>query len=155
MSFSIAAGQVLDCTFTNTKQKVESSINTAPWIYPNDKATVAAATGQTDIAGSVTFKLYAAGGGNTAAANCAANDATGLVYSETVALDVATGTSKEVTTHNPGTVGSPNSYKVESSATVYWRVSYGGDTNHLGRLSDCVENINATLTVDTGGTNVP
>jgi hypothetical protein len=44
----------------------------------------------------------------------------------------------------------------DSSANpVYWRVSYSGDTNHFGRLSDCVENINATLTGDTNGTNVP
>jgi hypothetical protein len=152
VTFDIAADQTLDCTFTNTKQKVESSMNTAPWIYPNDKATVTAGSGQTDITGSVTFKLYGATDGvdpKTALANCQANGATGLLYSPAaIGLPAAVATSKEVNTSN-------TSVKVESTATVYWRVSYSGDANHFGRLSDCVENINATLTGDTNGTNVP
>jgi hypothetical protein len=46
--------------------------------------------------------------------------------------------------------------KIESTAIVYWRVEYSGDSQYLGRLSDCAENINATLNRDTGpGTNVP
>jgi hypothetical protein len=59
-----------------------------------------------------------------------------------VTLADAAATSKTVNTSNPGTT----SVKVESTATVYWRVSYGGDANHSTRLSDCVENINVTLT---------
>lgn len=157
VKFDIAAGQTLECTFTNTLQKVQSAMDTAPWIYPNDKATVNAATGQTDIVGNVTFRLY---GGATAAealTNCQANLATGLRYAETVNLSATAGTSKTVNTSNPGTTGSPTSYKVESSATLYWRVEYTptGDANHLGRLSDCVENIATTLTGATGGANVP
>jgi hypothetical protein len=152
VTFSIAADQTLDCTFTNTRQKVQSSMNTAPWIYPNDKATVSAASGQTDVTGSVTFKLFGATNGvdpKTALENCQANGATGLLYSPAaIGLPAAVATSKEVNTSN-------TSVKVESTATVYWRVSYSGDANHFGRLSDCVEKINATLTGDTNGTNVP
>jgi len=150
VTFSLAAEQTLDCTFTNTKQKQESTLNTAPWIYPNDKATIT----QNDATGSVAFKLY--GGANAAAAltNCQANGATGLLYSETVNLPVAN--PNTVNTSNPGTTGSPNSFKVEASATVYWRVQYSGDTQYLGRLSNCTENIAATLTADnSGGANVP
>jgi hypothetical protein len=155
---TLALAEQVTCTVTNDDGKSESSLNTDPWIYPNDKAVVAAATGQTDITGSVTFKLYGATDGTTpktASENCTANAATGLLYSETVSLPAATGASKTVNTSNPGTTGSPNSVKVESSATVYWRVSYTGDTNHFGRLSNCVENINVGLTGATGGTNVP
>lgn len=156
VKFDIAAGQTLECTFTNTRQKVQSAIDTAPWIYPNDKATMKAATGQTDVVGSVTFRLY---GGATAAealTNCQASVAAGLRYAETVNLPGTAGLPKTVNTSNPGTTGSPTSYKVESSATAYWRVEYTptGDANHLGRLSNCVENIATTLTGDTTGTNV-
>jgi hypothetical protein len=152
VTFAIAAGETLDCTFTNTKQKQQSSMDTAPWIYPNDKATVT----PTDATGSVTFKLYGATNGGTpktAEENCDANGATGLLYSETVNLPASAPLT--VNTSNPGTTGSPNSVKVESTATVFWRVAYSGDSNYFGRLSDCEENINATLTGHTGGTNVP
>jgi hypothetical protein len=158
VTFTIAAGETLDCTFTNTRQKVQSSMDTAPWVYPNDKATIAAGSGQTDIDGTVTFKLFGATGGGTpktAAQNCAANGSQGLLYSETVTLADAAGTSKEANTSNPGTTGSPTSLKIQADAIVYWRIAYSGDTNHFGRLSDCVENINVDVTGDTGGTNVP
>jgi hypothetical protein len=156
VTFAIAAGETLDCTFTNTKQKVESAMDTAPWYYPNDKATVTAGTGQANITGTVTFKLYIATGGGTpktALENCQANgdtvDSGGLHYKQIVTLDSSpAATSREATTSN-------TSKKVDSSGKVYWRVEYSGDTNHLGRLSDCIENIDATLTGDTGGTNVP
>lgn len=162
VEFDLAPGQTLECTFFNTRQKVQSSMDTAPWIYPNDKATVNAAAGQTNINGTVEFKLYGAttGPAVTALQNCNANGATGLLYAQTVTL-TGTATSKTVNTSNPGG-GSPGptSVKIELTATspVYWRVEYSGDSNHFGRLSNtpnCVENINATLTGDTGGTNVP
>jgi hypothetical protein len=151
-TFNIGAGQTVTCTFTNRKQKQESAMNTSPWIYPNDKATVTS-TGAT---GSVTFKLYGATTSPvaTAQANCLANVAQGLLYTQTVNLPASAPLT--VNTSNPGG-GSPGptSVKVEATATVYWRVQYSGDSSYFGRLSDCVENINATLTPDTVGTNVP
>jgi len=150
--------------FTNTTTecfnvtKNPSSLDTAPWIYPNDKATVST-TFATNITGSVTFRLFGLTGGTTghdASYNCLHDDGTtsavGLLYRETVSLPGTTATSKVVNTSNPGTTGTPNSVKVESTAIVYWRVSYGGDSLHFGRLSTCIENINTTLTPDTGGT---
>ena len=142
-TFNVVAGGTVDCTFTNTRQKVQSSMDTAPWVYPNDKATVTAGTGQTDVTGSVTFKLY------DTELNCKANGATGLLMpAQTVNLGATAATSKTVNTSN-------TTLKIESTAQVYWRVSYSGDANHFGRLSDCTENINAVLTSDTGGANVP
>jgi hypothetical protein len=151
VTFALGSGETLDCTYTNTKNKTQSTIATAPWFYPNDKATV----GQNDATGSVTFRLFKATAGPvTALANCTNDDgtdtATGLIYRETVSLPVAN--PNTVNTSNPGTTGTPQSVKIESSQTVYWRVSYSGDGNYLGSSSpssgNCVENINATLTGD-------
>jgi hypothetical protein len=149
VTFDLAADQTIDCTFTNTKQKQPSTLNTAPFIYPNDTATIT----QTDATGSVAFKLYGGATPAIALANCQANSATGLLYSETVNLPAAS--PKTVSTSNPGTTGSPTSLKVDSSATVYWRVEYSGDTNYFGRLSNCTENIAATLTADNTGGSAP
>jgi hypothetical protein len=147
VEFDLAAGQTLECTFTNTRQKVQSSMDTAPWYYPNDKATVRAGTGQTDVTGSVTFRLFQDANSKTALVNCQANGTDGRIINQTVNL-TGTGTSKDVNTTN-------TTVAINTTQTVYWRVEYSGDTNHFGRLSDCVENINATLTGDTNGTNVP
>jgi hypothetical protein len=153
-TFDVAAGQTVTCTFTNQKQKLQSSITTAPYVYPNDDATVTAGTGLSDVTGSVTFKLYS---GASAAANCAADNGTGVVYSETVPLSSTALTLKSVGTSNPGTTGTPNSYKISSSTTnnLYWRVTYSGDSNNLGRYS-CAEYVGVTLNADSsGGTNIP
>jgi hypothetical protein len=147
-TFDIAADDSVTCTFTNQKQKQESAMNTAPSIYPNDAANVTSA----GATGTVTFKLFGATTGpvSSALANCQANGPTGLLYSETVTLS-----SGAASTSNPGTTGTPNSLVISSSQQVYWRVEYSGDANYFGRLSNCVENIDTTLTGDTGGTNVP
>lgn len=148
VTFSIASEETLDCTFTNTRQKLQSTMDTAPWIYPNDKATVKANAAFTDITGSVKFRLY------DSSVNCNATTPSdtvgtgGLLYKETVNLSATAGTSKTVNTDN-------KTIKVEADAVVYWLVEYGGDSNHFGRVSKCVENIDVDLTGDTGGTNVP
>lgn len=146
VEFDIAAGQLLECTFTNTRQKVASSMDTSPWYYPNDDATVTANAAYTDIQGSVKFRLY------DTAANCGATTPSdtvgtgGLLYKQTVTLDSAAGTPKSVSTSN-------TSVKVTTDATVVWLVEYSGDTNHFGRVSKCIESINGDLTGDTGGTS--
>jgi hypothetical protein len=148
VEFDLAAGQTLECTFTNTRQKVQSAMDTAPWYYPNDKATVKAGSGQSDVIGSVTFRLFQDANSKSALVNCQANGTDGRIINQTVNLSATTGTSKDANTTN-------TSVKIETTQKVYWRVEYSGDTNHFGRLSDCVESIDATLTGDTNGTNVP
>ena len=152
-TFDLGAGQTVTCTYTNKKLKVQSSVTTSPYVYPNDDATVTAGTGLANITGSVTFKLYS---GASAATNCAADNGTAVVYSETVNL-TGTNTSKTVGTSNPGTTGTPNSYKISASTAnnLYWRVTYSGDSNQFGRYS-CAEYVGVTLNGDSsGGTNVP
>jgi hypothetical protein len=120
----------------------ESALSTEQWVYPNDKATVSTSNA-TNITGSVEFKLY------NNLANCQANGATGLLYSVTQNLPAGTATSKTVETAN-------TSIRVSTDTTVYWRVSYGGDSLHFGRLSNCTENTAVDFTNDAGpGTNVP
>jgi len=118
--------------------QVNTSISTAPWYYPNDKATVSAPNGGGNLAGSITFKLY------NNATNCAANGATGLLYSE-AAQTVSGAGPLDFNTAN-------TSVKVSTTTTVYWNVTYAStNPSQIGRNSVCVETINATLTGDTGG----
>jgi hypothetical protein len=121
--------------------QVNTAISTAPWIYPNDKATVSAPNGGGTPTGSVKFRLY------DTAANCGATTPSdtvgtgGLLYRQIVDPLPATGI---VNTSN-------TSVKVESTATVWWRVEFTStNTQQKGRNSLCVENINATLTPDAG-----
>ena len=119
--------------------QVDTAISTAPWYYPNDKATISAPNGGGDLAGSITFKLY------DTSANCTANGATGLLYSEP---------SQAVSGAGPLDFNTANtSVKVSTSTTVYWNVTFAS-TNpaQKGRNSVCAESINATLTGDSPGT---
>ena len=121
-----------------TVNPVDTAISTAPWIYPNDKATISAPNGGGNLAGSITFKLY------DNATNCAANGATGLLYSQ-ASQSVAGAGPLDFNTSN-------TSVKVSSSTTVYWNVTFTStNPSQRGRNSVCVENINTTLTGDTSG----
>ena len=117
---------------------VNTAISTAPWYYPNDKATISAPNGGGNLAGSITFKLY------DNATNCATNGATGLLYSQ-AAQTVSGAGPLDFNTSN-------TSVKVSTTTTVYWNVTFAStNTSQIGRNSVCVESINATLTGDTGG----
>jgi hypothetical protein len=118
--------------------QVDTAISTAPWYYPNDKATISASNGGGNLAGSITFKLY------DNATNCAANGATGLLYSEP-AQTVSGAGPLDFNTSN-------TNVKVSTSTTVYWNVTFTS-TNpaQRGRNSACAESINATLTGDSPG----
>jgi hypothetical protein len=120
--------------------KAASSIATSQFVYPNDTSTVSeAVTG--NITGDVKFRLF------NNLVNCQNDDGTasaaGLLYSETVPLPAASGNSKGVSTSN-------TSVKVSADATVYWKVIYGGDAQHNGRISNCVENTAVDFTDDPG-----
>jgi hypothetical protein len=130
-----------------TVQQAATSLNTSPWIYPNDQAVISAAAGG-NLAGSVKFKLYEATEGSTALANCQANGATGLIY-DPAAIAVSGASPQTVNTAN-------TTVKVSASKTVYWRVEYTStNANQGSRISNCVENINVTLTGDSSGGTVP
>jgi hypothetical protein len=132
------------CTDTSedvTVNQAPTSITTRQFVYPQDKAVVTASAGG-NVAGTVTFKLFGAGGGNTAAQNCAAGAAdssysTGLLYSPaaiTVAGTTSGGVSSASATTNNTTV------KLASDSTVYWLVVFASTNNsQLGTSSACTE----------------
>jgi hypothetical protein len=123
-----------------TVVQVDTAISTAPWYYPNDKATISAPNGGGNLAGSITFKLY------DTSANCATNDGvTGLLYSQ-AAQTVSGAGPLDFNTSN-------TSVKVSTSTTVYWNVTFTStNPSQRGRNSVCVESINATLAGDSSGT---
>jgi hypothetical protein len=113
-----------------------TSIATNPWFYPQDRAVISASSGG-NLAGSVSFKLFAS------SADCTANGTTGLLYQE--GPDSVSGAS-------PQTVDTSNSsYRVTSSTAgnLYWRVTYTStNAAQTDSSSVCVENIGATITAD-------
>jgi hypothetical protein len=124
--------------------QVNTAISTSPWYYPNDSATLSAPNGGGTLTGTIEFKLFGATTSPvaTAQANCTANTAQGLLYTQ--AAQPVSGVGPYLTNNT--------SAAVSTTGSVYWRVTFvSSNTNQIGRNSVCVENINATLTGDTGG----
>ena len=113
-----------------------TSIATNPWFYPQDRAVISASSGG-PLTGSVSFKLF------DSFADCTANGATGLLYTE--GPDNVSGAS-------PQTVDTSNSdYRVHSDTvgSLYGRVTYTStNAEQTDSSSECVENIGATITAD-------
>ena len=119
-----------------TVNPVDTAISTAPWYYPNDKATLSAPNGGGTMAGNISFKLY------DTSANCLTGGATGLLYTDPTQTVSAAGIFNTANT----------SIKVSTSTTVFWRVTYTStNPNQIGRNSVCQESINGTLTGDSSG----
>ena len=119
-----------------TVNPVDTAISTAPWYYPNDKATLSAPNGGGTMAGNISFKLY------DTSANCLTGGATGLLYTDPTQTVSAAGIFNTANT----------SIKVSTSTTVFWRVTFTStNPNQIGRNSVCQESINGTLTGDSSG----
>jgi hypothetical protein len=136
-------------------RQIPTEISTHQSAYPNDSATITSSVAGNNLpsGGTVIFRLYQAGGGNSALQNCLAHGTTvgsgGLIYAET---KNNVGGQHSVTTSTSNTT-----VAVDVSGSYYWRVTYAtGDTAHSGRQSDCVENTALTFTNDAGpGTLFP
>ena len=123
--------------------QVDTAISTSPSYYPNDSATLSAPNGGGTLTGSIVFKAYVADGGASALANCQANGAQGLLFTEPSQAVSGPG---PYTTHN-------TTNAVTANSGVYFRVTFTStNANQIGRNSVCVENISATLTGDSSGT---
>jgi hypothetical protein len=115
--FTIAAGQTLDCTFTNTKSKNSPSATTAPTLVPQDSATVSGL----DTSGSVDgafdkelhFELY--------------NNA-GCTGTPLYATKVTVTANTTYATDNLGS--SPSGYTISADGTYKWKVYYDGDSRN-------------------------
>ena len=129
-------------------RQIPTIIATTPSYFPQDSATVTSSLAGNNLPanGTVTFSLYGAtiGPDAIALANCQAAGATGLVYGPEAVLTGIAAHSATVGTNN-------TTFRVSASGTYYWLVTYApGGTAHTGSQSNCVENINATLTGDGG-----
>jgi hypothetical protein len=96
-----------------TVQTIATTTTTRQFVYPQDKAKIAASAGT--LAGSVRFRLY------DTLANCTADGgtaATGMLYEEPGSAHTIGGASGQVTTTNNTTVA------ITTNTTVYWRVFY-------------------------------
>jgi hypothetical protein len=138
-----------------TVRTIPTEIATTPSYFPQDSATINSSVAGNNLAanGTVTFSLYGATAGPvTALANCQAGGTTGRVYGPEAVSTGAAAHSVTVGTNNTTT-------RISTSGKYYWLVTYAtpaGDTAHTGSQSNCVENIDATLTGDAGpGTIFP
>jgi len=122
--------------------QVQTAITTRQFVFPQDKATVTASGGGA-LAGSITFKLY------NSASNCAANGATGLLYTEGP-LSVSGASPQSKTTNN-------TSARVTADTTgIYWRVTYTSTNQaQLGSSSVCVESTAITYSGNDGTISIP
>lgn len=124
------------CTDTDedvTVAQIPTQISTSPFTFPQDTASVKANTGNLPQGGTIEFKLY------NSSANCTANTATGLLYSESKA-GPANSTTAEHTVSTNNTTFSVNASSANDNVTLYWRVTYTpGGSAHTGRSSTCVE----------------
>jgi hypothetical protein len=138
-----------------TVRQIPTEISTHQSAFPNDSATITSSVAGDNLpaGGTVIFRLYQAGGGNTALQNCQAHGTTvgsgGLIYAET---KNNVGGAHQATTATTNT-----SVSVDVNGSYYWRVTYAtGDSAHTGRQSDCTENTVLTFNNDAGpGTLFP
>ena len=134
-------GSCDDSDETVVVNQVQTGITTRQFVFPQDKATITASGGG-NLAGSVSFKLY------NSSANCAANGATGLLYSEGP-LAVSGASPQSKTTNN-------TTVRVASDATLYWRVTYSSTNQaQLGSSSTCTEITNLTYSGNDGTIAIP
>ena len=132
-----------------TVEQIPTNIKTRQSWYPNDTATVSAASGNLVAGGNVAFSLY----GN---ATCTGDAA----FTQTVAVPGGS-PSAEVSTNNT-TFNITTLYTASANSTVTysWKAVYtpaATDTAHSGKQSACdAERFTITYTNDNGpGTNLP
>jgi hypothetical protein len=133
-----------------TVRQIPTTISTRQRVYPNDAARIASSESSVNLpaGGTVTFRLYVADGGSTAAENCALHGETqgsgGLVYVEQKTL-VGGDDVETVSTNN-------TTYPLTSlTSEAYWWVTYDpNDTAFSGIQSDCAESTSVTF-VDHAG----
>lgn len=102
------------------------TLSTSPWIYPNDSVTISGLVNPQSGSTLVVTAHETNDCSDTAKFSQTFNDITNTTYETT----------------------NTSTYKVTSDKTVYWKVVYSGDANNTGATSNCVEQIDVTLTPD-------
>jgi hypothetical protein len=126
-TYTVQAGDVVDCTFTNTKDKANPSAVTHPTLIPQDSATISGfdTTGSKD--GALTLSLYDNSSCDTLSGHL-------RLYTESVGPITANTTYK---TNNSGVPATGNGYTITQDGTYYWQAVYGGDTRNNGFTTTC------------------
>jgi len=124
------SGACGDANEASIISQVPSDIATDQSVYPNDSATITASVD--DLDGDVVFTLYGS------LADCQGD--TNALFTQT----------RTLTDANSGATVSTNntSAAVSADSTVYWRVTYAGDTEHVGSDSTCEESTALDFTDD-------
>jgi hypothetical protein len=125
VTFSIAAGQTLDCTFTNTKNKANPSFTSSPSVIPQDSVSLTSFDTSGDHTGTLTVSLYGASDGTCSSA---------AVYTKTFS---SVANSGPFVTDNSGVGPSPGGYTITADGTYNWKVSYSGDSRNNGFTGTC------------------
>lgn len=129
-----------------TVTTVPTTTTTRQFVYPQDKAKIAASAGG-NLAGSVRFRLY------DTLANCNADGgtaATGMLYQELGSAHAIGGASPQTATTSNTTVA------ITTNTTVYWRVFYDStnpaqdDSNSI-----CTESTQVTYAGNDSSITVP
>jgi hypothetical protein len=136
VKFDIASGQTLECTFTNTKNLASPTVNTAPSVIPEDKATVSSAFDATaSTQGLIHFELWST-------STCDTTNGGTLLYSESQTVTA----SGDYSTLNLGSNGTPAGYTISTSGEKdYWKVYYDGDSRNNPYNAGCSEYVQPTL----------
>jgi hypothetical protein len=133
---------------------VATTTTTRQFVYPQDRAKVAATSGG-NLVGTLTFRLFGAtAGGNTALQNCNADVTSGgtstggLIHTESVSI---------ASSASPQTRRTNNtSDAVTASGTYYWHVLFDStNPNQDDSESACVENTVYTFNGDDSSITVP
>jgi hypothetical protein len=132
VTFSIAAGQTLDCTFTNTKNKANPSYTSSPRVIPQDSVSLTGLDTSGDHSGSLTVSLY-----DKTDTSCSGT----AVYTKTF---TSVANSGPFVTDNSGS--GLTGYTITADGTYNWQVSYSGDSRNNGFTGTCGdESITVTL----------
>ena len=135
-TITIGAGDTVDCTYTNTKNLANPTLNTAPSVIPEDTATVSSAFDNTaSTQGLIHFELWST-------STCDTTSGGALLYHESQTVTA----SGDYTTANLGSSGTPAGYTITTSGEKdYWKVYYDGDSRNNPYNAGCTEYVQPTL----------
>jgi hypothetical protein len=128
-----------------TVQQVPTTLTTRQFVFPQDKAKIAASAG--NLSGSIAFRLF------DTASNCTGDNgtttATGLLYSEPGSAHPISGASPQVASTNNTT------YRVINTTTVVWHVVYTSTNPAQLSSSSCLESTQVTYAGNDTAITIP
>jgi hypothetical protein len=127
-----------------TVQQVPTTLTTRQFVFPQDKARIAASAG--DLNGSIVFRLF------DTAAHCTGDNgtttATGLLYPPEAAQTISGTSPQFASTHN-------TTFRVTSNTTVFWHVKYTSNNPAQLGSDSCLESTQVTYAGNDGSIAIP